>query len=69
MERLFNQDHLLRSVIEAVPSPLFIVNKNFEVVDHNNAGMAFLGPEAEILLMRLCGETFHCFNEKESKKM
>jgi PAS domain-containing protein len=66
MGNLINGDSLLRSVIEAVPSPLFILNKNLEIVDHNKAGVLFVGPDAEILLMRLCGEALHCFHEQEA---
>jgi hypothetical protein len=63
---LMAQDDLLKSVIEAVPSPLFILNKNLEVVDHNKAGALFVGPDIEVALMKLCGEALHCFHEQES---
>jgi len=66
MKKLIGEDAYLKDFIEAVPSPLFVLNKKMEILSFNKTGSMMVGPDAEKLLMQLCGEVLHCLHEHES---
>jgi PAS domain-containing protein len=50
-----------RAIIDAIPSPLFVVDNDVRILDCNEAGRAFLGSASNPLLTR-AGEILHCIN-------
>jgi PAS domain-containing protein len=55
-------DTFLRAVLDAVPSMVFIVDKDLTVLDANEAAHRTLGGNPQVVLKRLCGEVLHCLN-------
>jgi PAS domain-containing protein len=54
-------DGLSRAVIDAIPSPLFIVDEDVRILAYNDAAGALLGQGAAPLRTR-AGEALHCIN-------
>ena len=63
------QESYLRNIIDAIPSAIFIVNKELQVIDFNQAASKIYNADSDIHLKKLCGEVIHCLNEKESEKI
>ncbi|MCX8036030.1 MAG: PAS domain-containing protein [Candidatus Sumerlaeia bacterium] len=55
----------LRSILDAIPSLIFIVNKDTRISDANRAAKRFLGEGAQAHLRRLCGQVLHCIHARE----
>ncbi len=55
----------LRSILDAIPSLIFIVDKDTRISDANRAAQRFVGAEAQARLRRLCGEVLHCIHARE----
>ena len=56
----------LKAIIDAIPSAIFIVNQDLQIIDVNKAASKMVGVDSEIILRKLCGEILHCLHEKES---
>lgn len=65
---LLKENDYLRSIIDAIPSMVFIVDSDLKIHDANRAAITLLGYGSEIILKRLCGEVLHCLYEYESGK-
>ena len=55
-------DRAASKVLDAIPSPIFLVDRDARVNGMNRAARAFLGPDAESALHRRSGEVLHCVN-------
>lgn len=53
---------LLRTALDTMPIPVFVVDRDFNLLDANVAGTAFLGAVKEQPLRTLAGEALHCIN-------
>lgn len=61
MDKSFFQNNLhLRSILDALPSAVFVVDSNFNIFDMNPAAAELFGIESDVELYRLCGEIMHC---------
>lgn len=67
-EELLKQSSYLRSVIDAIPSMVFIVDKDLKIHDAHVTATNILGDDSEFILKRMCGEILHCFYEHKSDK-
>jgi PAS domain-containing protein len=65
---LFTNGNYLKTIIDAIPSAIFVVSHDYKILDLNPAAADMFGMDSDIKLHRLCGEIFHCFYEKESEK-
>ena len=50
-------------VLNAIPAPIFIVDRDATVHALNSAARKFVGPEADRSLHRRCGEVLGCMNQ------
>ena len=57
----------LRTVLDAVPAPIFVVDDDLRVLDSNLAGKQVAGGDAPTGLQRLCGEVLRCLHALESE--
>jgi PAS domain-containing protein len=55
----------LRSVLDAIPSMVFILDAEVRVVDANHAASRFVQNQPENMLKKLCGAAIHCINTKD----
>jgi PAS domain-containing protein len=54
-----------RSLFDAVPSPVLIVDAEVRILDYNVAGAALLGPDRSSQLLKRGGEALHCIHSYE----
>jgi len=66
--RLSEKDTLLRTILDAFPCAVFLVDNNLEIIDFNKASESLTGKESGLMLRKLCGEALGCIIERESKK-
>lgn len=52
----------LRSLLDAIPSMVFVVDEDVVVLEANRAAHRVLGGNPEVALRRLCGEVLHCLH-------
>lgn len=55
----------LRSVLDAVPSPMFVIDAGLCIRDANRAATAELAGQGSLIDRKLCGEVLHCANAVE----
>jgi PAS domain-containing protein len=56
---------LLRHLLDAMPSYVFLVDRDLMILDYNAAAGAFLGVGPRKILRRRGGEVFHCLHAKD----
>ena len=66
MDEFIRESGFLQSFIDAVPSLLFIVDRDVRVLHVNRAASKVAGSEKEIILMRRGGDILHCINAQET---
>ncbi len=67
MNSLIKNENYLRTVIDALPSAVFVVDADFNIFDLNPIAKTLFGIDSEVILRRLCGEIMHCMNAIRSK--
>ena len=56
----------LKAVIDAIPTPVFIVQSDMRIAHANAEGFRFLGKSPERVLKRACGDALHCVNAMQA---
>ncbi len=51
-----------RAVLDAIPSPVFIVDKDVRILAYNAAAVPLLGEKPDLVLRMRSGEALHCIN-------
>jgi PAS domain-containing protein len=62
MAGFLEKSGLLRSVLDAMPLPVFVVDREFHLLDRNVAGQAFLESVGAGSVRQLRGDELHCLN-------
>ena len=65
-EDLFSGESYLRAVLDAFPSPTFIVDRDRQIHDANSAAREVLEGGSDLTLRRLCGDLMHCIHARQS---
>ncbi len=60
--QMFADGSPFRALFDAMSALVFIVDERLTVHDANLAAARALGPEAQLLLKRLCGDVLRCLN-------
>ena len=60
-----SDDSLYRSILNAIPSPVFIVDDDVRIVDLNRVASALSGQEKGAALTRRGGEVLHCLHSTD----
>jgi hypothetical protein len=55
-------DPLCRSILNAIPVPVFVVDSDIRIVDHNDAGARLLLPDKPLIMRQRGGEIWHCIH-------
>ncbi len=55
-EQILVGEEYLRSILDAFPSPVLIVDKNLSIHDANAASKQLLGNDIDTKIKRLCGD-------------
>jgi PAS domain-containing protein len=56
---------LLRQLLDAIPSYVFLVDRDVSILDYNAAAGAFLGVGRRSILRHRGGEVFHCLHSRD----
>lgn len=56
----------LRAVLNAIPSPVLVVDDDVRILDFNLAAARLLGENRSIVLRRKSGEVLHCVHAEET---
>lgn len=64
-ETFLEQAQYRRAVLNAIPSLIFIVDRDLRVIDANSSALTYIDKEADLVLKRLCGEVLHCLHEAD----
>ena len=56
---------LLRQLLDAMPSYVFLVDRDVTILDYNAAAGAFLGVGRRRILRHRGGEVFHCLHSRD----
>jgi hypothetical protein len=62
MNFILHESDYLRSVLNNIPTPVFVVDKNAMILDGNTAAAQMSGDPESLNQKRLCGHILHCFN-------
>jgi nitrogen fixation/metabolism regulation signal transduction histidine kinase len=65
-EKLISDDNYLRTVIDALPSAVLVVDHEFNIFDLNPAAKNLFGMDSDLKQMRMCGMVMHCVHALES---
>lgn len=63
---LINELSFSRTIYNAVPSPILVVNEDVCIIDHNQAAKEILSPGSQVVVSRRAGEVLHCLNANRS---
>ena len=66
-ERLSEDNPLLRTILDAFPTAVFIVDEELRVLDHNQAAAALRRGTEPLLLSEVCGEALGCLHHRQSE--
>jgi PAS domain-containing protein len=66
MERFIVGDYIFTTILEAVPSPIFIVDDDVRIHGYNMAAAPLFDKEPDKILRMGCGDAFHCIHSLDS---
>jgi diguanylate cyclase (GGDEF)-like protein len=66
MKDFIKESGFLQNFIDAVPSLLFIVDRDVRILHVNRAASRVVGPDKEIVLMKKGGDILHCIYAQET---
>lgn len=59
------QDGFYRNILDAIPSPVFVVEEDVRIVDYNVAAGRMLSTDREMVISRRAGEVLHCLHAED----
>lgn len=66
MDGCISDSEFLQTFIDAVPSLLFVVDRDVRVIHVNRAAARTIGPEKDLILMKSGGDILHCIYAPET---
>ena len=64
----FSGESYLRTLLDAFPSPVLVVDATLRIYDANRSALNLVGKDSETTLKRLCGDVLHCLHALNSEK-
>jgi PAS domain-containing protein len=65
-QRLSDMGDIVGNVLDAIPSYVFVVNDDVQIIGYNLAASQLLGENPDLVLRRRAGEILNCFHATES---
>jgi len=65
-KRLSEIEDILAAVLDAIPSPLLVVDEDVRIIGFNQAASGLLGQNPELIIRRRAGEVLHCLHATET---
>ncbi|NJD57086.1 MAG: PAS domain-containing protein [Nitrospirae bacterium] len=66
MSQPFSSLDFFANILNAVPSPLFVVDKDVKILYLNSAASVSFGRSGENVFMKRSGEALHCLHASEN---
>ena len=66
MERFIVGDYVFAAILDAVPSPIFIVDNDVKIHAYNMAAAPFFSKEPEKIFRTKSGDALHCIHSSDS---
>ena len=66
MNARIQNDHYLRTILDTLPSAVFVVDQEFKIFDLNPSATKLFGIKPDTILHRLSGEAMHCMHAMAS---
>ena len=63
--KILHGEKYLRTLLDAYPSPVLVMNRELVIHDANQAAIDFIGDPAKVILNKLCGDALHCMNARQ----
>ncbi|PAW78295.1 MAG: hypothetical protein B9S32_07115 [Verrucomicrobia bacterium Tous-C9LFEB] len=64
-DRLKQDDSFYRGILDAIPSPVFVVEEDVRIVDYNAAASKMLSSDRSMVISRRAGEVLHCLHAED----
>jgi len=62
------EDDFCRVILDAVPSPVFVVEEDVRIIDYNFAASKMLAKDRKSVVRKRAGELLHCIHSTEVKE-
>jgi PAS domain-containing protein len=63
---ILKKNDVIETILNAIPLPIFLVDEDVRIFWCNQGAAPLLDREPELVLLRRCGEVFHCLHAIES---
>jgi PAS domain-containing protein len=63
---ILEKEDVIENILNAIPLPIFLVDEDVRIFWSNQSAAPFLDMEPDLVLLRRCGEVFHCLHAVES---
>ena len=67
-QRLSEMGDIVANVLDAIPSPILVVDDDVRIIGYNQAASELLAQNPELVILRRTGEVLHCVHSTESPK-
>jgi PAS domain-containing protein len=61
-DQVADKENYLRSVLDAIPMPVMVMDEEARILDHNRAAEKIVGIDRDTVLYQPAGEVMHCLN-------
>ncbi len=65
-QRLSEMGDIVASVLDAIPSPIFVVDDDVQIIGFNLAASQMVAQDPEVVIRRRAGEILHCVHSTEA---
>lgn len=65
-QRLSEMGDIVASVLDAIPSPIFVVDEDVQIIGINLAASQMLAQSPELIMRKRAGEVLHCLHATEA---
>lgn len=65
-QRLSEMGDIVASVLDAIPSPILVVDEDVQIIGFNLAASAMVAKNPELVMRRRAGEVLHCLRSTEA---
>lgn len=64
-QRFADMQDIVASILDAIPSPILVVDDDVQIIAFNQAASELVGQEPETVIRRRAGEVLHCLHATE----
>jgi PAS domain-containing protein len=65
-QRLSEMGDIVVSILDTIPSPIFLVDDDVQILGYNLAASSLLAQDSDLVIRRRAGEVLHCLHSTEA---